>query len=536
MPRATAIFRMLEKDTERTHIHHEFACAEFSRVRRGMRTVIRALIEDESFAEEAERLRHLLFAWLTTPLPFSEFDSAPLLKLGNPDTVSRLWGRDVMEAYISALDSISELRTMTSPLRAAVENALVSNLGSGTRTNVYCHRSARAVFTSMYGWAELEEAGEVGFLHTPRDYRVAEPFDILIKIGPLRRTGYSSLTGAVINAPRYRSLQQFTWSGLPDDEGFGRDPLLSALRGGGEGGPRSDGSRTREGIPHWHRSEVRSGVEDLTDPSSAELGDELTLFSRAAPPRSESRPAILIQIGDDLGVLYPPSAEVIALRRSPSGSMEVAPAIVSSLMGGNNFLAWPDLGEVDLGGAHATDGAYSAVWKNRLAEYLVSRPNRLERELRREGLDLRHLQSCLEHWAKPASSVIHAPQQRQHFQILVRVLEVGNEPAADGRRSQAPWWLRAWAEIARSRGHAVQVGMQEQEIIQGELMAILNSESAFLAHAAEEGRTFSFPLSRAGLEGQIIFYHIEAIESGYRVPGAMLKTIASLEGAYEWRV
>jgi len=528
---------MLQEVSERTHIRHEFTCPELSRVRRGMRTVIRALLEDDSAAEETEWLRHLLFTWLTIPLPFADFDSAPLLEgLGGPVAVGRLWGGDVLKAYVSALEGLAELRTMGSPLRTAVENILVSTAGSGACVRVFCHRKARPAFTSMYGWAELEEVGLVGFLHTPRDYRIAEPFDVLIKVGPLRRTGYSSLTGAVINAPRYRSLQQFTWSDLPDDTEFGRDPLLGVLDQGTEENPGQVGKRAYGGTLLWKRSEVRSGAEELFHTSSAETVDELTLFTRPAPQRVDSRAAVLVQIGADIAVMYPPNAEVIALSRKPSGAVEVASTIVSGLMGGESFLAWPDLGDVDLGGTHATDGAYSAIWKNRLAELFASRPIWLESELRREGLNLRRLRSCLENWTRRASSVIHAPQQQRHFEILIRVLRIQDEPCAGGRTSQAPWWLRAWAEIARSRGHAVQVGMHEQEIIQSELMAILGSVSGFLAQTAEAGRTFALPLSRAGLEGHVTFYYIDAVESGYRVPEAVLRTIVPLDRAYEWRV
>lgn len=535
MTRATAIFQMLQEGSERTQVRREFACPEFGRVRRGMRTIIGALLEGDSSTEETERLRYQLFAWLTTPLPFSDFASDPLLAgLGGPSVVGKLWGRDVMTAYVSVLEGLAELRTMHSPLRAAVEDILVSTAGSGASVRVFCQRSARPTFTSMYSWAELEQMGRVGFLHTPRDYRIAEPFDVLIKIGPLRRTGYSSLTGAVLNAPRYRSLQQFTWSGLPDDKEFGRDPLLSVLDHGIEEGSGRAGRRTYGAALLWKRSEVRSGMEESSH-NSSETADELTLFARPTPQRAESRAAVLVQIGTDIVVMYPPNAEVITLQTKPSGAMEVAPTTVHNLTA-ESFLAWPAIGAVDLGRTHATDGAYSATWKSRLIELLVSRPIWLESELRSEGLNLRHLRSCLENWTRPASSVIHAPQQQRHFEILIRVLGIGYEPVVDGRALQAPWWLRAWAEIARSRGHAVQVGMHEQEIIHSELMAILDSVSDFLVHAAEAGRTFTLPLSRAGLEGHVTFYHIDAVESGYRVPEAVLRTIVPLDRAYEWRV
>ena len=68
------------------------------------------------------------------------------------------------------------------------------------------------------------------------------------------------------------------------------------------------------------------------------------------------------------------------------------------------------------------------------------------------------------------------------------------------------------------------------------LIAILGSVSGFLAQAAEAGRTFALPLSQAGLAGHVTFYHIDAVEVGYRVPETVLRTIVPLDRAYEWRV
>lgn len=535
MPSATAIFRLLEDAPEHTHVRHQFACPEFSRVRCGMRTMITALLEDESSTEVAERLRHLLFSWLTSPLPFSELDATALEKMGSPSVVGGLWGRDVMRAFEFTMDGLSTLRSMTSPLRSALEDTLLESVTGGTRLRVFCNRNARTAFTSLYGWADFEASGAVGFLHTPRDYRVAEPFDTLVKVGPLRTIGYSSMTGAVVNAPRYRSLHQFAWSGLPDEEGFGRDPLLKVLDQSTDTEAHPSEQQRLGGSVCWQRTEVHTGQEDTAYTASAAPVDELTLFARPAS-RADSRDAVLVQIGNDLGVLYPLGTDVIALHRDTSGTMQAGQTAVSALIGGASFLAWPDIGDVDLGGAHAMDGAYTAIWKSRLAECLNSRPNWLESELRRNGLALRGLTSCLENWARPASSVIHAPQQRGHFAILVRVLGIEDDRTTCPRPPQVPWWRLAWAEIARSRGQAVQVGMQEQEIIQGELLAALNSLPDRLSRLAEGGETFVLPLAPVGLEGSVTLYHIEAVESGYRVPEAVLRTVVPLNTAYEWRV
>src|SRR5688500_12036490 len=143
MPSASAIFRLQEQGFERTHVRHEFACPEFSRLRRGMRSLILHFLGEDGSPEEAERLRYPLFTWLTSPLPFSEFDSTPLALLGDPDIVGRLWGRDVQRACLSTLSALATLYDMESPLRAAVEEELIATIGSGARIRVFCHRTAR---------------------------------------------------------------------------------------------------------------------------------------------------------------------------------------------------------------------------------------------------------------------------------------------------------------------------------------------------------------------------------------------------------
>lgn len=535
MIRATEIFRLLEGVTECTHVRHQFACPEFSRVRRSMRTIITALLDDESSSEVVERLRHLLFFWLTTPLPFSALDTTPLEKMGRPSVVGGLWGRDVMHAFECTMDELLTLRSMTSPLRSAVEESLLERVTGGTRIRVFCNRNARATFTSLYGWSDQEAGGAVEFLHTPRDYRVADLFDTLIKVGPLRTSGYSSITGAVVNAPRYHSLYQFTWSGLSDDERFGRDPLLSAL----DQSPRADAHPPRKGHAgapvRWQRTEVQSGHEDAAYTALAAPADELALFAKPSSRMELPRGAALVQIGTEFGVLYPPGAEIIALTMEPDGGTRIEQTTVARLES-RSFLAWPELGDIDLGGAHATDGTFSEAWKRRLAGLLDSRPTWLEEELRRNGLQLRGLKGCLEHWSKRASSVIHAPQQRVHFEILIRVLGIENDAVAYPRPPRMQWWRLAWAEIARSRGHAVQVGMQEQDVIHSELLHILNSVGDILAPCAEKGETFPIPFSRNGLNGLVTFYRVDAVETGYRVPESVLKTIVPLDKAYEWRV
>src|SRR5439155_22962789 len=120
------------------------------------------------------------------------------------------------------------------------------------------------------------------------------------------------------------------------------------------------------------------------------------------------------------------------------------------------------------GGVRVGSGNYRGIWKARLAqEYERDSPGLVER-LRDAGLDLIHLRDALVHWCKAPTTVIHAPQQARHFQILIQLLGIDFDQTASARHRRA-WWMHAWDEVARSRAEVIQAGVQGHEIIEEEL-------------------------------------------------------------------
>jgi hypothetical protein len=200
------------------------------------------------------------------------------------------------------------------------------------------------------------------------------------------------------------------------------------------------------------------------------------------------------------------------------------------------FVIWPVLGAADLGALRAGEGRYSRTWKERLREEVRRGPDELVRRLQTAGIELRNLRSCVRQWCRPPSTVIHAPQQRRHFEMLVRVLGIDHD-VSTARTLRRPWWEYAWAEIGHARGEAIQTGIQEHEIVDEQLFVILKDLLSEIRRraAAEPIFELALPDERA-LTGVVRFYKVRSIEDGFLVPDTMLKVICDLDTVEQWRV
>lgn len=100
-----------------------------------------------------------------------------------------------------------------------------------------------------------------------------------------------------------------------------------------------------------------------------------------------------------------------------------------------------------------------------------------------------------------------------------------------------PWWQYAWNEIGRSRGEAIQTGIQEHEIVDEQLFAILTELLPEIRSnaAAHEPFQIEIPSGRP-LAGAVRFYPVRNIEEGFLVPDAVLKTVCDLDTIEQWRV
>jgi hypothetical protein len=99
-----------------------------------------------------------------------------------------------------------------------------------------------------------------------------------------------------------------------------------------------------------------------------------------------------------------------------------------------------------------------------------------------------------------------------------------------------PWWEYAWSEIGHARGEAIQAGIQEHDIVDEQLFALLNSLLPEIRRSAADEPVFAVEIPEGkDLTGAVRFYKIRSIEDGFLVPDTMLKVICDLDTVEQWR-
>jgi hypothetical protein len=529
-PTASRIFDFLEHQQEWTIEKYEVSCRPFSLLRKAMRMVIVRLSETGDTEDPAYSLRAHLAELLTVPVPFDATRFRWIEEiLGAPDTIEGRWGRDVRESYNVARDAAGEMGTVENPLRLKLREILLASARERTDFRIYCHRRAREHFKSI---AEDPVLSDRFFLHSVKDYREAEPFDALIKVGPLRSKGWGSAPDAVVTAPKFPRLIHLVWSGCADEDDFGYDPaLISGLDQPPSSGTQSGSSPASTSI-RWNRG--LSAVGDNLNDGDIDV-DDLRVFHELSKSQ-DLRKAACIQIDDKRGILLPPEARVLSFDPAILTEDAIDFRIPVETLEEGMFVIWPDLDEPDIDGVRVVEGRYSVLWKQRLRDVFTRDPNGLLRRLSSAGIDLQHLRFCVRHWCKPPSNVIHAPQHRRHFEILIRVLGIDFEEG-EPRTGRHEWWQYAWKEIAKARGEAIQSGLQEQEVFDEQLIAILRDLTPTIRERSKAKAGFAVELpSNRSFEGGVQFYRVLGIEEGFMVPDVALWVIAQIEDIEQWRV
>ncbi|MBI4695349.1 MAG: hypothetical protein HY749_15130 [Gammaproteobacteria bacterium] len=530
---ASQVFSFLEQHITPSIERREIYSGPFSTLRKCIRSIVLKVHDqgDGDDAQEiAESLRAKLSALLTDPVPFDEIFLNSVCALGESDAVEARWGHEVRVVYDQARNAASILHTIENPLIAEVRNAVLRLRATGVTWKIYCHRRSRHYFESIL---EHEPTTDNVFLHSVTDYRDAEPFAVLVKVGPFRSRGWSSTPDSVLSAPRSARIIQFVWSGCGDDDDFGYDPVAAIGAHVSASGSSNRGAKSA-GI-QWNRILIKVGDTKSSDTITDDI-DDLKLFRTLEKP-THARHATLLELDDSDGVLYPRNAQVPTFDPTPNSEAPIGHRQISEALFEGMYLIWPLLGTTDLGTLHAGEGRYSPIWKGRLREEMRRDAIDFARRLRTAGIDLRNLHSCLTQWCRPPTTVIHAPQQRLHFEILVKALGIDHDVTTSTAPRRRPWWQLAWSEIGHARGEAIQTGMQEHEIVDEQLFAILTDLLPEISRRASECSIFevSMPTAR-GLQGAVRFFKIRAIEEGFFVPDTMLRTIYDLTTVEQWRV
>lgn len=526
---ATQLFEFLNQHPKCLIERREIHLGVFGNLRKGIRRIVTRLSEDDEpdSQEIADNLRILLSEWLTVPVRFDGALLESVSTLGPASTVEMRWGREVRTAYDLACSAASAIQQTENPARSQITE-IVHQLRLREATwRIYCHRRARAHFESIFQEQPLTADS---FLHSVKDYRESKPFDVLIKMGPLRSQGWGAAPDAILTAPRFENLAQIVWAGCTDEDDFGYDPVARIASR-----PTANEVSAVTSADLCRRTVIHIGDSSGAAEPDIEL-DELKLF-REITRAAEMRRATLVQIDEEDGILYPPHSQVPTFDRSSNSEEPITYRLPGETLVEGMFVIWPLLGAADLGDLHAGEGHYSRIWKNRLRDKFKYTPNDLLRRLREGGIELRNLRSCVRQWCRPASTVIHAPQQRRHFETLIRVLEIDHDTTLPTSRAlRRPWWEYAWSEIAHARGEAIQSGLQEHEIIDEQLFLILRDLLPEIRRGAETQDFFQIEIPQdKPLQGAVRFYKVRSVEEGFLVPDTLLKVICDLDTIEQWR-
>lgn len=532
---ASEIFDFIEQRQTWKIDKYEVASRPFSALRRAARTIILTLSGTDDSEELIYKMRAHLAEFLTVPIPFSRTTLGWIEEVfGDPDAVEERWGREVHQSYDIARASARQMENTENALRLKLRQEFLELRTLGTTFRIYCHRRAREHFKSILEMPRDEAIRDECFLHSAKGYRETEPFDTLIKVGPLRSNGWGAAPDALLTAPRFGRLMQIVWSGCADEEDFGYDPAttLAMVRPSAENVVPSDVSLHRS-TTSWVRRITPVG-DDLKE-TDRDV-DDLKFFSELAR-YGDPRKAVFVQIDDRRGILFPPEARVPSF--DPAALLEDAIdyRVPVETLDEGMFVIKPDLDEPDLGALRVAEGRYSVIWKNRLREAFMLDANGLLQGLRSAGIDLQHLRFCIKHWCKPPSTVIHAPQQRKHFEILIKTLGIDFDEPLPPRTARREWWQYGWTEIAKARGEAIQTGLQEQEIINEQLFDILRESLTTIGEQARANDNFVLKLPpEKSIEGAVQFYRVLTIEEGFLVPDIALRVVSDIEDIEQWRV
>lgn len=520
-PSASLIFKSLMDYKSLKWERRVFWEKNFISVRKSLSSISHLLqMADDDSGEPISRLaRQCLRPWLSAPMHFDQSLTDEVVEIDKYGISLGRWGGDVKLLYDEALTAAKKLQDGENPLINSLleEMSKIVRCGS-TSFRIYCRTNEREWFGPIIRQVTENDPEDHMFIHTAAQYRKMDPVDALLKVGPLRSSGYACVPDALLNAPRFGKLLQFVWCGCEDDPDFGFDPASpinqqeSAL-----------GHRIKKDLVEY---KIGNGSDDQIH--TDELPDEFSTGSKA----SGGRPAWLVTISGKQGILYRPRQQVLSFDMD-SGIDHRTP--FETLQKGM-YIIRPDYEDVDLGGSLST-GDFARAWKQKLQSEYESDPKALVGRLTAKGLIQIALGDSIQRWCSSLESILPAPGKDKHFIILLDVLSENGFPEKGmEKHTWDRWKNHAWKEIQRTRGEAISEGFQKNEMIEGEMERILGASLNAIRKKAEEGYNFSIPIPEMnGFSGKFMFHRILSIEDGFRVVDEKLDSIQELNIIEQWR-
>jgi hypothetical protein len=530
---ATEVFEFLERQRQFAHKRLEFVHEQFDSFRRAIRALTVRLYEcEEQGRETAIRLGATLCEALTVPIAFSSLPKALFEVGGRLESFGYRFGSQLAELYDHALVSADNLSGLENPLRLNIGKCIADRQSAGESFKIFCHRRAKAHFESLLSEQAQPSLPDHVFLHSARDYRDTTPFQVILKVGPLRSAGWSMAPDALLSAPRFEMMLQFVWNGCVDEPGFGFDPADLASEKSAAGSP----VRPPSGPKRWVHQTTIHGDNSPLKGTAEEFLDEFKLIENVQSSH-DARLSTLIEMDGQEAMLFPRYAHVLSFDPNPASREPVERRIPADSLEEGMFLIDSLLHEIDLGAVKADHGEYSRIWKDALRVAWQDDAAGLLAKLRIDGLSLNGLSSAIVRWCRPPSTVIHAPQETKHFEILLRVLRSNGAKWPVDETARIQFWRLAWNEIRRSRGDAIQAGFQEHDFLEEEILTILRGQVEKIRELARDVDSFALDLlADQTVSGTLRFSRVKRIEEGFLSPESWLKIRIAVGEFDRWRV
>lgn len=443
--------------------------------------------------------------------------------------IEAIWGNEIHEnlklAKAIAYDLMGELNPMIIRL---IESAKMAN-NSGCKYKISASSKDAELIVHILQTEGLNFSRE-DIICSQAEYARSGLLDTLIRLGPLHSFGVGSAPSGILSAPRYKSIVQLLWDGTPDDPDFGDDALIRFSERTAES--------IRSPIIHWHLS-----LENILHTWSKPIHQFETKlkdipnndFAILRRNSSEICNGQLLIIDDIYGILYHPQSAVIIFDPRADQGDRVSYTRVADVCDGTYLCR---IKEVNATGIHSNTSSTerSNLWKGLLAKQIESNIDEIVSRLEQSNVSLKCLSLVLRNWAKPPTSVIHAPARKEHFHALCYALGISS--TIESHAGPVDFYTLAWNDIRMSRGEAISAGHDRSELLINHVVNSLRMSSDDISDLILGRKTnIKWPISSFdnNFELSVDMHLINSVESNVSVLSSELMKINELEYIRQWQ-
>lgn len=403
------------------------ACPAFNCLRRDLNLLTRALIEIET--DDAARVA-LDFLEIRREMECrpASFDKNWMDRVnslaGGRSSFRMRWGERLSSLHDDMVKSGEAL------LRSG--NALSQVFASRTKqlrgkTSIWCHRTAIDLLCDTVG-------SEFHLMHSLPGYRESSIFDNLVVLGGLRKYGSGRVPEAVLLAPHFFHLVQVMWSSDWDDHDFGRSTLALNF-------DFSDfwviNARVVE-CGHANCDRVEQPIEIESDLQALELW----AAARENKRRLVSN-ATLLTFGGGRALALRHGGRAMVFNATNGGVVEKDAHEVEA---GDVLVTYE--GEIDFGEPSEQHHELVRKWRNDLRCAHDRDSQRLLSSMRRNGISLKGLANCVDHWMSD-----RRPQRQADLERVCATLGWDKSSTR-----------RLWKVFSEQHGDAIQTGATGREV------------------------------------------------------------------------